>query len=71
MGLLKKIVAWIAKKLSKEQKAELFDRAVDKWAGSEKEVIHPKAPFDSPYIDKGTGSRLGRDKQKPSNKKGK
>lgn len=54
MGLLKKIIAWVAKKLSKEQKAELFDKAVDKWAGEkkvEKEVIGPRTKFNTGRLD--------------------
>ena len=69
MGLLKKIVAWVAKKLSKEQKAELFDKAVDKWAGSskEKQVIGPREPF----VDHGPSDRIEKRKQKPIDKRGK
>lgn len=58
MGLLKKIVAWVAKKLSKEQKAELFDKAVDKWAGKpkeqEKQIIGPHDKF----LDSGPSDRI-------------
>lgn len=64
MGLLKKIVAWVAKKLSKEQKAELFDKAVDKWAGNkpkEKQVIGPKDKF----LDHGPSDRIEKRKRKP------
>lgn len=70
MGLLKKIVAWVAKKLSKEQKAELFDKAVDKWAGkpkeNEKEIIGPKTKFNTGRLD----WREIEDKKQPK-KKGK
>lgn len=71
MGWLKKIVAWIAHKLSKEQKAELFDKAVDKWAG--KEVVSPHRQIipEDKFIDRGPSDRIEKRKQKEPKKKGK
>lgn len=64
MGFLKKIVAWVAKKLSKEQKAELFDKAVDKWAGEKKEEKQIIGPRDK-FLDHGPSDRIKKRSRKP------